>query len=102
MRETLAALASHPVDIAGVAVLVDRSGGEVDLGAPYIALATMDIATWDATDCPLCRRGEPSSNPAPPRRRCRLNRGGTSHGPCVGSAMRARNSSLERKRSVSR
>src|SRR5829696_3097835 len=58
LRETLAALASHPVYIAGVAVLVDRSGGEVDLGVPYIALATMDIATWDASDCPLCRRGE--------------------------------------------
>ena len=66
LRETLAALASHPVDVAGVAVLVDRSGGEVDLGVPYVALATMDIATWDASDCPLCRRGEPSSNPVPP------------------------------------
>ena len=58
LRETLTALASHPVDITGVAVLVDRSGGEVDLGVPYVALATMDIATWDASDCPLCRRGE--------------------------------------------
>jgi len=63
LRETLAALASHPVYIAGVAVLVDRSGGEVDLGVPYIALATMDIATWDASDCPLCRRGESAVKP---------------------------------------
>jgi orotate phosphoribosyltransferase len=63
LRETLAALTSHPVDIAGVAVLVDRSGGEVDLGVPYVALATMDIVTWDASDCPLCRRGEPVVKP---------------------------------------
>ena len=63
LRETLAALASHPVEVAGLAVLVDRSGGEADLGVPYIALATMDIATWDASDCPLCRRGEPVVKP---------------------------------------
>src|SRR5215216_1622609 len=42
LRETLGALGSHPVEVAGVAVLVDRSGGEVNLGTPYIALATMD------------------------------------------------------------
>jgi orotate phosphoribosyltransferase len=58
LRETLSALSSHPVDVAAVAVLVDRSGGGIDLGVPYVALAAMDIATWDATECPMCRRGE--------------------------------------------
>jgi orotate phosphoribosyltransferase len=63
LRETLGALAGHPVEVAGVAVLVDRSRGELDLGVPYVALATMDISTWDALDCPLCRRGEPVVKP---------------------------------------
>jgi orotate phosphoribosyltransferase len=63
LRETLDALAAHPVDIAGVAVLVDRSGGRIDLGIPYVALATMNIETWDAAECPLCRRGEPIVKP---------------------------------------
>jgi orotate phosphoribosyltransferase len=63
LRETLAALSSHPVEVAAVAVLVDRSGGAADLGMPYVALATMDIATWDVRDCPLCSRGEPVSTP---------------------------------------
>jgi orotate phosphoribosyltransferase len=63
LRETLSALAGEPVEVAGVAVLVDRSGGQVDLGVPYVALATMEIATWDAVDCPLCRRGEPVVKP---------------------------------------
>jgi orotate phosphoribosyltransferase len=58
LRETLDALAGYPVEVAGVAVLVDRSGGEANLGVPYVALATMDISTWDASDCPLCRRGQ--------------------------------------------
>jgi orotate phosphoribosyltransferase len=63
LRETLSALSSHPVEVAAVAVLVDRSGGGVDLGVPYVALATMDIATWEVTDCPLCQRGEPIVKP---------------------------------------
>jgi orotate phosphoribosyltransferase len=63
LRETLTALMSHPVEVAAVAVLVDRSGGGVDLGVPYVALAAMDIATWDVTDCALCQRGEPIVRP---------------------------------------
>jgi orotate phosphoribosyltransferase len=63
LRETLGALASQPVEVAGVAVLVDRSGGEANLGVPYVALATMEIATWDVADCPYCRRGEPVIKP---------------------------------------
>jgi orotate phosphoribosyltransferase len=63
VRETLDALAEHEVEIAGVAVLVDRSGGEADLGAPYSALATLRIATWEAAACPLCERGEPLIKP---------------------------------------
>jgi orotate phosphoribosyltransferase len=63
LRETLTALTSHPVEVAAVAVLVDRSGGGVDLGVPYVSLATMDVATWDLTHCPLCRRGEPIMKP---------------------------------------
>jgi orotate phosphoribosyltransferase len=63
IRETLDALAAHPVKVAGVAVLVDRSGGEADLGVRFVALATMDITTWDASDCPMCQRGPPVAKP---------------------------------------
>ena len=63
LRETLDALAAHPVDVAGVAILVDRSGGEADVPVPYMALATMEIETWDAAECPLCARGEPVVKP---------------------------------------
>jgi orotate phosphoribosyltransferase len=63
LRETLEALAAYPVEVAGVAVLVDRSGGGADLDVPYVALETMDVTTWDAADCPLCRRGQPVVKP---------------------------------------
>lgn len=63
VRETLDALASQPVEVVGVAVLVDRSGGAVDVGVPLDSLMKMDIASWIAEDCPLCRAGEPLVKP---------------------------------------
>jgi len=63
VRETLEALARHPVEVVGVAVLVDRSRGRTDLGVPLVALATLDVATWDAETCPLCTRGVPLVKP---------------------------------------
>jgi orotate phosphoribosyltransferase len=63
VRETLQALTDQPVDVVGVAVLVDRSGGTVEIGVPLTALASMDIATWEPAECPLCARGEPLSKP---------------------------------------
>ncbi len=63
LRETLDALAAHPVVVGGVAVLVDRSSGDLDLGVPYMALASMNIETWDAAECPLCRQGTPVVKP---------------------------------------
>ena len=57
MRETLAALEPHPVEVVAVGVIVDRSGGTVDFGVPLTALATVDIETWEPDDCPLCAAG---------------------------------------------
>lgn len=63
LRETLAALAAHPVDVVGIAVLVDRSGGAVDFGTQLKALTRMSIETWDAATCPLCVSGIPLIKP---------------------------------------
>jgi orotate phosphoribosyltransferase len=45
-RECLAAIAEHPGVIVGAACLIDRSGGKADIGAPRVALATLDIASY--------------------------------------------------------
>jgi orotate phosphoribosyltransferase len=63
VRETLDALKPHRVNVAGVALLVDRSGGSVDVGLPYFALAAMNIASWDHSECPLCACGVPLLKP---------------------------------------
>lgn len=63
VRETLAAFAAHPVEVVAVAVLVDRSGGRVAFEVPLAALATLDIATHEPGDCPLCAAGVPLVKP---------------------------------------
>lgn len=63
IRETLAALAPYNVETIGIGVLVDRSGGRVDLGSPLYATLQADIATYDPADCPLCRQGLPLIKP---------------------------------------
>lgn len=63
VRETLAALKQHEVTPIAVAVLVDRSGGTVDLGVPLIALSQMQIDTWSPDQCPLCRDGVQLTKP---------------------------------------
>ncbi len=63
IRETLAALDPHGVQAVGIAVLVDRSGGRIDFGAPLYATYQTDIATFAPDDCPLCREGLPLVKP---------------------------------------
>ena len=63
VRDTLAALEAHPVEVVAVAVLVDRSGGRAAFGVPLVPLATLDVATWDPADCPLCADAVPLTKP---------------------------------------
>lgn len=63
VRETLAALAEHAVEVVGVAVLVDRSSEPVELGVPAVALLRLPIASWAPVECPLCAAGQPLVKP---------------------------------------
>jgi orotate phosphoribosyltransferase len=49
--------------VAGVGVLSDRSGGQVDLGARLEALTTLSVDSFAPEDCPLCRAGLPLTKP---------------------------------------
>lgn len=64
VRETLQALADHPVQVISVAVLVDRSGGDVAFGdVPLFALARQEMGSWLPETCPMCAAGEPITKP---------------------------------------
>lgn len=63
VRSTLDALEQHGADIVSIAVLVDRAAGSVDFGVPLVGLASLNIASWEPDECPLCQQGEPLVKP---------------------------------------
>ena len=64
VAETLNALGEHLVDVAGIAVLADRSAGSVRFGdIPMMPLLSLDIQSWAADACPLCAAGIPLIKP---------------------------------------
>lgn len=64
VRETLAALEAHSVEVVAVGVLVDRSGGATTFGdIPLVAIASQKFDAWDAASCPLCAQGIPLEKP---------------------------------------
>jgi orotate phosphoribosyltransferase len=57
VKEVIEVIQSLGGLVAGVGVLVDRSGGQVDFGVKTEAVLTMDIESWEESGCPLCKEG---------------------------------------------
>lgn len=49
--------------VAGVGVLVNRSGGELNMGVRAESLCTVTVQNFEPNDCPLCRNGMPIVKP---------------------------------------
>lgn len=60
IREVLAAVRERGATVVGVGVLVDRTGGRTDFGVPFAAALTLEVQSWEAEHCPLCRAGIPA------------------------------------------
>ena len=63
VRRVMEAIAPFRPQVVGAGVLVDRSGGRVELGVPLVALVTMDVGMWEPAACPLCQRDVPLVEP---------------------------------------
>jgi orotate phosphoribosyltransferase len=61
VREVIEAVRALGGEVAGVAVLIDRSAGKVDFGVPFFACLTLDLPTYEPgpATCPLCADGVP-------------------------------------------
>jgi orotate phosphoribosyltransferase len=57
------ALRAARARVAAAGSIIDRSGGRADVGAPRVALATLEVETHDAGSCPLCAAGIPVVKP---------------------------------------
>jgi orotate phosphoribosyltransferase len=62
--EVLRAAGARPLAAGSI---VDRSGGRADVGAPRVALVTLEVVAYDPAECPLCAQGvavvKPGSRP---------------------------------------
>ncbi|MCX6909614.1 MAG: orotate phosphoribosyltransferase [Verrucomicrobia bacterium] len=63
VQETLDIVRANGGQVAGIAVVVDRSGGTVDFGVPTQSLGQLQVETLDPANCPLCKRGLPLVKP---------------------------------------
>lgn len=62
-RECIEALERHEAKVTGAASIIDRSNGRADVGVPRIALASLDVPSYQAADCPMCEKGSEAVKP---------------------------------------
>ena len=62
-REVVDILKAAGVRPLAAGSIIDRSGGKAEVGAPRVALVTLDVVTYPPEDCPLCRQGLPVVKP---------------------------------------
>jgi len=62
-RDTIAALQAWGADVIAAGSIIDRSGGQVDVGVPRASLATLNISAVSPDECDACMRGEPVVKP---------------------------------------
>jgi orotate phosphoribosyltransferase len=62
-REVMNLVARYEAVAVGAGSLIDRSGGNVDLGVKSHALAVLEVPTFQPGDCPLCRSGSTAVKP---------------------------------------
>lgn len=63
VREVLEMLEPYRVQLVGVGILVDRTGGQVLMGTRLEALLPLSVQSWQPERCPLCQQGEPITEP---------------------------------------
>jgi len=63
VKEVMAIVKDFQATVAGVAVLVDRSVGKVDLGVRTESLLSLDVESYLPEECPLCKENIPLVKP---------------------------------------
>lgn len=63
VKKTIDHLRARGARVAGVSVLIDRSGGEAAFDCPYKPLAYLALRSYPPTECPGCEDNIPLSDP---------------------------------------
>lgn len=58
VREVIDLVNDYKAKIAGIGVLLDRSGGKIKFDYPFKPLSTVTAKTFKPEECPLCKEGK--------------------------------------------
>ncbi|MDE6884453.1 MAG: orotate phosphoribosyltransferase [Clostridia bacterium] len=58
VKEVVKLVQGLGAEVVAVASLVDRSNCNVDFGVKYVNLISMEVVSYDADECPLCKEGK--------------------------------------------
>jgi orotate phosphoribosyltransferase len=62
-RETMVVAREAGATVVGAGAIIDRSGGAAALDVPFRSLVALSLPTYDPTECPLCKAGQPVTKP---------------------------------------
>ena len=62
-RDTIKGLTECGGHVLAAGSIIDRSGGEADVGVPRFSLATLKVPAVEPLQCEACSRGEPATKP---------------------------------------
>ena len=63
VEQTVQLARSFGADVVGIAVIVDRSAGDVKFDVPFKSLLKLHFDTFESDKCPLCKSGIPVLKP---------------------------------------
>jgi len=63
VREVMAVIEATGAVVAGLACVVDRTGGSAELPLPINSLTQVTVATYEPDACPLCAEGSEAIKP---------------------------------------
>jgi orotate phosphoribosyltransferase len=58
VKEVIDIVKKSSAEVVGVASIVDRSNGKVDFGYPLFSTLKLEVISYEANDCPLCKNGK--------------------------------------------
>lgn len=63
VREVIDLVRERGGVVVGVGSIVDRTAGKIDFGVPYRAVYPIEVESYEASECPLCKEGTPVVKP---------------------------------------
>lgn len=58
VKEVIELVKEMGCNVTAVASIVDRSNGKVDFGVKFVNLISMDVVSYEPSECPMCKEGK--------------------------------------------